>query len=368
MTSRIASIVGNAFDVLILGAGPAGSATALGLLASGVERVLMVDRCIAKPFHIGESATPDVAGMLGELGLENDLGRLGHRAYHGNLSLWGGGQPVVDHFLVRGRGHGWHLDRAAFDEWLRQEAVARGAQLVSHVGLSAIEPIEDGWRVTVDDLGVVSARVLVDAAGRRAPLASRLGAKRMRLDTLVALAVRAESVDSLAGLSLVEPFADGWWYAADLPDGRTMVTLMTDRDVAGKHHFYKHSAYLEAWRNTEELVKRVPPPHELESIGVFAAHSGFTNQAAGNRWITVGDALMGFDPLTSSGISGALDDALAAVPAIKAQLWGDINAAHAYVRRANTTLRRYLVERRKHYNAERRWQDHEFWARRGSNP
>jgi flavin-dependent dehydrogenase len=366
MMTMIPSSV-NDFEVLILGAGPAGSATALGLLASGVERVLMVDRCVAKPFHIGESATPDVAGLLEKLGLQNDLGQLGHRPYHGNLSLWGGGTPIVDHFLMRGRGHGWHLDRAAFDAWLRKEAIARGARLVSPASLSAIEPMNDGWRAKVDHLGEVTARVLVDAAGRRAPLASRLGARRKRLDTMVALAMRTAAVDSLPGLSLVEPFADGWWYAASLPDGHTLVTLMTDHDVARKHRFYDTAAYLDAWRNTEELVKRIPPPQAPEPIGIFAAHSGFTDQATGNRWIAVGDALMGFDPLTSSGIAGALDDALAAVPAIKSQLEGDIDAAHAYVGRANSTLKRYLAERRKHYSSERRWTGHEFWARRGSN-
>ena len=357
----------NAFDVLILGAGPAGAATALGLLASGVERVLMVDRCIAKPFHIGESATPDVAGMLERLGLQKDLGQMGHRPYHGNLSLWGGDTPIVNHFLMRGRGHGWHLDRAAFDAWLRKEAIARGAHLVSQARLYAIEPMNDGWRAKMDHLGEVTARVIVDAAGRSAPLASRLGARRKKLDSMVALAMRTAPVDSLPGLSLVEPFADGWWYAVSLPDGRTLVTLMTDHDVAQKHRFYNTAAYLDAWRNTEELVKRVPPPYSPESICVFAAHSGFTDKASGNRWIAVGDALMGFDPLTSSGIAGALDDALAAVPAIKAQLEGDIDAAHDYVRSANATLKRYLSERRKHYSDERRWMEHEFWARRGSN-
>lgn len=366
MTSQISSTTGNTFDVLILGAGLAGSATALGLLASGVERVLMVDRSIAKPFYIGESATPDVEGLLARLGLKKNLGQMGHLPYHGNLSLWGGGAPVVDHFLRRGRGHGWHLDRAAFDAWLRQEAIAHGAQLVEHAHLTAIEPIQNGWRITVNETNVITARVVVDAAGRSAPLATRLGAQRKRLDTLIALAVQTKPVDTLAGLSLVEPCANGWWYATSLPNGHTLVTLMTDLDVARQYCLHDPMTYLDAWNDTAELAKRVPPPSAPITVSTFAAHSGYTSQAAGNRWIAVGDALIGFDPLTSSGIAGALDDALAAVPAIGAQLAGDSDAAQTYAKRANNTLMRYLAEHRKHYRAEPRWQDHAFWARRQS--
>lgn len=357
-----------AVDVLIIGAGPAGAATALGLLAAGIERVLLVDRPIARPFQIGESATPDVPGLLERLGLERDLGRLGHQAYHGNLSLWGGGAPLVDHFLFRARGHGWHLDRAAFDAWLRQEAVARGAHLASPASLSAIAPMTDGWRITVEGLGAVTARVVVDAAGRRAPLAVRLGAQQQRIDTLVALAVQTRPAKGLEGLSLVEPFSDGWWYAACLPNGRAVVALMTDHDVAQTHGFHDTARYIEVWRNTELLMARVPPPSKSAPISVFAAHSAFINKAAGSRWIAVGDALMAFDPLTSSGIAGALDDALSAVPAIQSQLEGNTEASHAYVRRANASLKRYLTERQQHYSAERRWADRVFWARRTSTP
>ncbi|WP_247892025.1 FAD-dependent oxidoreductase [Azospirillum argentinense] len=85
----------DAADVLIVGAGPAGSATALALRAAGVPRVVLVDRAAhgspeRAALRVGESATPNVGPLLARLGLPDDLGRLGHRPYHGNLSLWSG--------------------------------------------------------------------------------------------------------------------------------------------------------------------------------------------------------------------------------------------------------------------------------------
>jgi flavin-dependent dehydrogenase len=73
---------------------------------------------------------------------------------------------------------------------------------------------------------------------------------------------------------------------------------------------------------------------------------------------------MGLDPLTSSGISGALSDALAAAPAIAGMLDGDLAAARHYTQRANDSFRRYLAERRQHYALETRWAEWPFWQRR----
>jgi flavin-dependent dehydrogenase len=216
----------------------------------------------------------------------------------------------------------------------------------------------------VQGLGETSARVLVDAGGRRSPLATRLGAHRRKLDGLQALAAHTDGCVDMGGLSLVESFADGWWYATALPDGRALVTLMTDQDSAKARGFAEPAAFIRAWNDTGLLKRHVQAPSTLARIHAFAAHSGCIDRAAGRNWICVGDALMGLDPLTSSGISGALNDALAAVPAILGQLDGRTGPARDYALRADAGFRRYLAERRQRYGAERRWPGHPFWARR----
>ncbi len=355
-------------DVLILGAGPAGCATALALLADGIRRVLLVDRPLAVPFPIGESATPDVGRLLARLGVENELCRLGHRAYYGNVSSWGEGPPIVDHFLSRGWDHGWHLDREAFDGWLRAEATGRGARLLQPATLTSIVPYAQEWRVTVDGYGDVLARVVVDAAGRRAPLASRLGAQRHRIDSLIALAVRSEvkPADRLAGLSVVESFCDGWWYAAPLPSGGAIVMLTTDQDIAAARRFRNPEVFAQVWRQTNQLVQLVPPPCHPHAVTIYPAFSGFIDRAAGRDWVAVGDALIALDPLTSSGIAGALSDALSAVPVILAGLdTGQVeDAGLTYSRSADATLKHYLRERHHRYSSEHRWPESAFWARR----
>lgn len=351
------------WDVLILGAGPAGCATALGLLAARMTQVLLVDKPPTRRFPIGESATPDVTSLLAKFGLDNRLGQMGHIPYHGNLSMWSDDTPRLEHFLLRGLGHGWHLDRAAFDNWLRREVLKHGAQIASPCCIDSIVPCRDGWRIALRGAGETTARVVVDAGGRHSPLARRLGIGRRQLDSLLALATHTSASNGMAGLSLVESCAYGWWYATELPDGRTIVALMTDHDIAHNQGFQNQQHFLQAWRTTQ-LISQYAVPVSEPVLAVFAAHSGSLHSAAGSRWIAVGDALMGMDPLTSSGLSGALNDAIAAVPVILSLLDGHTDAGWAYAERANTTFRRYLVERRRHYASETRWMDHAFWSRR----
>jgi flavin-dependent dehydrogenase len=211
-------------------------------------------------------------------------------------------------------------------------------------------------------------RVLVDATGRRAVLARRLGAAAQRIDALVALCVLMPrpAASALAGLSLLESFASGWWYAAPLPDGRAVVCLMTDREIARRGELRQNHRFRQAWSETQELCSRLPSSTAMSAVTSFPAHSACLDRAAGPGWLAVGDALMAFDPLTSSGISGALADGLAAAETIVAWLAGQpmAPAGRAWARRADMSWRRYLEQRYQHYASETRWADSAFWALR----
>jgi len=356
-------------EVLICGAGPAGCATALALRHAGVGHVGMVDWPTERPWAVGESATPDVGPMLARLGLPDAM--RAYAPYQGNLSLWGD-QRQIDDFLHRGQGHGWHLDREVFDSTLREAVLSRGVRLIRPAKIDRMAWEACAWTLQLNDGSEWRARILVDATGRRAELATRLGAKRQRIDDLVALGtiVPRPATGGLAGLSLLEPFALGWWYAAPLPGARAVVCLMTDRDLARQVELREGHRFQQAWIETTELARRLPPPAGALRIASFAAHSVCLDRAAGPGWIAVGDALMAFDPLTSSGISGALADGIAAADTLVGWLAGKPMApsGRAWAQRADTSWRRYLDQRRKHYAAETRWPNSPFWSARQKPP
>lgn len=361
-------------DVLIVGGGPAGAALAIALRRAGVSDVVLIDRPARRPFQIGESAAPGLGSLLRRMGLDHRLETRGHLRCHGNLSAWGSSQPAVEDFIYRPDGPGWHLDRAAFDTWLRAEAVSSGARLLSPARLVEADRTGQDWNArieTADGMFHLAARWIVDASGRPAAFARRQGARLRRCDRLLAHAalVCATKAPEYSGFSIIEACEFGWWYCAGLPGGRSMIALMTDPDVAEEADFTSPSSFWRQWADTTLISRHCTPVDREASPVVFSANSQILDRASGPGWLAVGDALMALDPLSSSGLTGAMEDALAAADIIAcSQRPGDHDSTQsmlsAYGRQAEATFRRYLAERNAIYDLERRWATSRFWARR----
>jgi flavin-dependent dehydrogenase len=361
-------------DVAILGAGPAGCATALALLGAGARGIVLIDRAPPSAFRVGESATPDVGPLLRRLGASSDLQTMGHRPHYATISLWGG-ERRVDDFLRRGAGHGWTLDRARFDNDLRAFAVERGARLIAPGRLLAVLRREGMWRIAAEgpDGGEIGlcARLLVVASGRKSPLDARLGATRRRLDRLTAYVAVVGDAPSLSGRVLVEATELGWWYATRLPDGRALIAFMSDDDLAREAGLPDVGALTRLWRQSRELRERTEEPQSGVAVAVCSAATTFRVPACGRGWLAVGDSMIGLDPLTSSGIAAALADGIAAGATLMGWLGegaGEPSGDSGYAERTERSLRRYLDERGAAYRRERRWADRPFWARRHGTP
>jgi flavin-dependent dehydrogenase len=210
-------------DVLILGGGPAGAVVALNLAPT--RRVVLVERREHPVLRIGEALPPAARRLLTDMGLLTEFAAQGHLPCYGNRSIWGYGARLETDFLGDPDGHGWHLDRAQFDAWLRHTATARGAVLLMPARLLDIGRGGNGWQVRITtsrEEHIVRAPFAIDAGGRAAPFARRIGARRRASDRLVCGWVHgsARQIGSGAGLTVVEAVEDGWWYTAPVPDGR----------------------------------------------------------------------------------------------------------------------------------------------------
>src|SRR5689334_5680343 len=80
-------------DVLVIGGGPAG-ATAGNLLATAGRSVIVLEKERFPRFHIGESLLPFNVGLLDELGVHEEVGRMGAVPKHGARFMTGDGRHV----------------------------------------------------------------------------------------------------------------------------------------------------------------------------------------------------------------------------------------------------------------------------------
>lgn len=350
-----------AVDVLVVGGGPAGAAAGLALARGGRSAAVLTRARDHRP-RIGETVPPTIIGPLVRLGLWDAFLADGHAPAPGTVVCWGGDRPYEHEFILNPYGNGWHLDRARFDAMVVEGARTAGAQVEDLPPGSRIDHDGTGWcaRWGDDPARVLRAPFLVDATGRGAGVATRLGIPRRRTDRQIAL-VRFGRAATTEPRTLIEACPEGWWYAAVLPRQRSVLALFTDADLVPAGAAERKAHWARALAGTR-LVRRIDAATDGSRLYAATAASTELSTCAGRRWLAVGDAARALDPLSGQGLSSALETAHRAAEVI---LDGCRNSAlDAYARRGAEEYRTHLSRRREHYRRENRWPDEPFWQRR----
>ncbi len=355
-------------DVLIVGAGPAGAIAALNLAPT--RTVLLIDKQPRPTPRIGESLPPAARRIFGDMGLWESFHIQKPSPCYGNRSVWGSSRLIETDFLRDPDGHGWHIDRAQFDMWLRAIAVDRGAMFIAPGHLNSINWDGQNWHTEVGaDDGTIEliARVVIDAGGRASPVARSLGARRKMADKLVCSWVsgRAHPIHRGAGFTYVEAVEDGWWYSAPLPDDRRVFAFHTDSDLPTARAVADSKKLLQRAATTDELGAMLSESGFIaEHSGFAAAHSAILQPFAGPAWFAAGDAAFSFDPLSSQGLLNALFTGLAVAEAVDRHLSGAKDVRPEYLQTLNQIYSAYQHHLNYWYGAEERWSDKPFWQRR----
>ncbi|HEY0075145.1 MAG TPA: tryptophan 7-halogenase [Abditibacteriaceae bacterium] len=371
-------------EILIVGGGPAGATAALNL--APLRRVLLVEREAVSRLRIGESLVPAARRLLADMGLLESFLQEGHQPWFGKRMVWGNPELQEVDFLRDLDGPGWHLNRARFEQWLLDQAQEAGATLLRPATLDTLEHDGHRWRVrlqTASGSRLLTADVVLDAGGRAAPVARKLGLHARRSDRLICLwGYGRDTQDCGRGLTYVEAVAQGWWYTAPLPGCRRVLAFHTDADLPAARTLREEQSRLDGLSGgitaTGELARLLadvgfaPEPER----GVTAAHSAHLESPAGTlektegfsgasaAWLAVGDAALSFDPLSSQGLLNALFTGLAAAQAVDSHLEGDDKALLNYselIEGIGEAYRRHLSLA---YEAEMRWPQAPFWQRR----
>jgi menaquinone-9 beta-reductase len=310
----------NSAQVVVVGAGPAGSATALLLARQGID-VLVLDRHRfprAKP--CGDCLSAGAADVLHRLGVLDRVQALPGAKLRGWRITAPDGSSFAAAFGATDSGAGRHalaIERARLDAELLAAAIAAGARF--EPGERVVDLIRERGRVRGVLLArrAISAQLVIGADGLRSIVAARLGAVRR------APALRKLSITfHLATLgSAPDDAAFGEMHAGDgICAGLAPVTadclawnlsLVVDarrfgRSVAADAHAFAAAAV----RSLPRLRGRIPTA--LLADAPFLASGPFDRPVRSTVFdgaALVGDAAGYYDPFTGQGVFQALASA-----------------------------------------------------------
>lgn len=303
-------------DVVIAGAGPAGSTTALRLARAGFSVALVEPKAFPRFKACGEFMSPECLRILAELGLADDLAALGAHEVRGML-LHAGGARALGRFRDVGRArapydHGWAVRRDRFDEVLLGAAVHAGVRLLTGYRATKLLRASDGTITGLRTRHVngepldVRARFTIGADGLRSRVARELGVQRAVpwLDKL-ALTTRYADV-AWSGPAEVHFFEGGYFACTAVDAGLVSLNLVVDRAfyanaACGRDEFLERS-----FVHAAALGERLRRGRRVDPVRGLGPLAGRTTAQTFDGAALVGDACGYVDPVTGEGIFFAL--------------------------------------------------------------
>jgi flavin-dependent dehydrogenase len=345
-------------EILILGAGPAGCAVALGLARLGYD-VVVVSQW--RHFNAIEGISKRTLHGLEQAGLRQAAKTA--MAATDRIVIWNGQETIANQEHL--------VDRQRFDQALRHDLSAASVRLVAgrvirwHIHATGHEVEVE----TETDSQIWRTDFVIEARGRQAPAL----AQGLRGPEALSL-LHSWRTDSDGRLAAgVESLPNGWAWMAHLPDGR----CYWQWTMSPRHNPLPPRAQIAAataaLRQSSLSQRILGTPVDGSSIQVHARSNTTTlcQATGGPHWLRVGDAALAADSLSGNGIFQVLSSALQAPAIVHTLLQRPADASLAlafHQQRAEHLGLRFARTGRDFYAAERRWATAPFWQERAKWP
>jgi len=330
-------------DVVVIGGGPAGS-TVSALIAQQGYKVQLFERERFPRFHIGESLIPETYWVLKRLGMLEKMQKSRFVKKYSVQFVNAMGKLSAPFYFWDNKPHEcsqtWQVVRSEFDLMMLNNAREHGVE--AHEGVRVRDVLFEGERAVGVKLQMadgstreVRARVIVDASGQSGLLQNKFKLRvwdpilnKGAIWTYWQGAYRDTGRDEGATMVLQTANRQGWFWYIPLHDDRVSVGVVAPFDYLFKGRAGHEQTYNEEVERCPAIKERVASGRRVSGYFATKDYSYRATQAAGEGWVTIGDAFGFLDPLYSSGVLLALRSGeMAADAIVEGFKTGDLSAA-----------------------------------------
>lgn len=346
------------YDIIICGAGPAGTACALALGHSGL-RVALIDKATFPRDKVCGDAIPGRAiKNLHKIDpkIAEDFRKHAPALITKRTALYYKGRQISFNWV----GEAYTCARMNFDNFLFTQVAGAGkTDIHTGVSISAVSKINDGYTLSSKDGTIFNCRFLVGADGANSVTAKALAQRTIDRDNHVG-SVRAY-YSNITGLdpNTTEVYFDrkylpSYLWVFPLPNNTANVGFgmlsaeIAKRRVDLKKVFYE---FIESTPTLRHRLGNATQTSPLEGFGLPLGAKKLT--ISGDGFILIGDAASLIDPISGDGIGNAiLSGRLAAEQAI--QCFRQNNFSASFISNYDAQLNAAIgSELRTHYHARR---------------
>ncbi len=331
------------YDVIIIGAGPAG-ATAGALLAAKGRRVLILEKEKFPRYHIGESLMPYCWFTLNRLGLVEEMERRAFTKKYSVQFVTQDGRQSQPFYFFQHYDHPsavtWQIERSEFDQMMVDNARIKGAEVREQTPVQRILSDDTGRTIGVEATGPdgvtfhVHAPVTLDCSGRDRVAKGRDGwfAKDPALNKIAIWsywrgAKRDPGIDA-GNTTVAYVEGRGWFWYIPLKDDILSVGVVAEKDYLFSDSKDPAQILAREIERNAWIKEHLAEGTQFGEYWVTAEFSYRAKHPAGDGLVLAGDAFAFLDPVFSSGVFLALKSGELAADAIDAALTvGDTSAA-----------------------------------------
>lgn len=317
----------NKFDVIIVGAGPAGCAAAIKLAKSGLQ-VGVVDRAkFPRDKICGDALSIDVVNQLSMLSAElgQDFQQMAEKTPAYGVKIFAPNRKAVDiPFYNKGqKGCGYISTRIDFDYFLFKEVKKyetitilenHTVKNISRVNEEVLVSCDCGDQVSRESNGIqLSASMVIGADGAHSVVSKYLSEIKVELNHYSAgLRVYYENVaefhdENFIELHFFKGILPGYLWVFPLPGNRANVGIGMLSSAVKKKKVNLRTALTTMLKEDPELSRRFVNARALETIKGFGLPLGSKKRKiSGDRFLLTGDAAGLIDPFSGEGIANAI--------------------------------------------------------------